>query len=762
MPLRKIKAPLNDGELNKLNHNFEYLSESHRRLQTQINDLVLESGGDSNLEVVQARGGYRVLNDRLDAVDSQLAQTTDLANALNSSKADKGYVDGLAEQKRDKSVPIKMADLHTEVKESMTGGAVAVVGENAVGEENLKDESATSRKRTPLGERASIVAANGIPDVRLTEDERALVFSRGTVFYAGNRMFQLENVEKVIPLNTSATHHYIYINIKNGSFVELNSISQLSNLSEDMVYVATLTIPNATLLRSIDIGCDYTVNNQLVSRITDGGIKESHIDNWAIGNSHLKDKAVTSNKRTNLGTVASIICGSPYKLPNFDMENKTLQFFGHTMIVWDNNRHVINSEQSDVYEIDFSEIWNETSATPMVYFNTEDKIFRVYSSVDYNRIKQNDIFVCIINRNPDSGELLGIDAVFSYTIDGQSPFADCNNENKEAKDVIFSEVIPTSYYEPTADIIEGYEVPDNYEYVIPQEEIYSVYDTILAENPDWATKTELGLDQSGTYNIYKYEFIPYFATHATLNLRPRKIIIIAGTHGEEKASVVALRNFIRDVAENWRSNELLEYVRHNIHFVIIPILNPWGFENHTRVNSRGVDLNRNNNFKWEEDPNTDPTSDRFKGTSPASEAETQFLAQLISDNLDADLFFDFHMNGSSGDAYHTLFLTSTNDNFSDKPSYQKLGLLTAQTVNGLTRYAQKKGFVPESSGRIGNFAVADSTTSCASYAYSQGIPGYTVEVTRKLVGEENIYSADTINLDTTAIGNLVMNSARIF
>ena len=34
-------------------------------LQTQINSLVLESGGDSDLEVVQARGGYDVLNDRL-------------------------------------------------------------------------------------------------------------------------------------------------------------------------------------------------------------------------------------------------------------------------------------------------------------------------------------------------------------------------------------------------------------------------------------------------------------------------------------------------------------------------------------------------------------------------------------------------------------------------------------------------------------------------------------------------------------------------
>lgn len=72
---------MNDNELNKLNHNFDYLSESHRRIQTQINDLVLDAG-ESNQEVAQARGGHQVLNDRLNSIDSQLAQ-----------KPDKDYVD---------------------------------------------------------------------------------------------------------------------------------------------------------------------------------------------------------------------------------------------------------------------------------------------------------------------------------------------------------------------------------------------------------------------------------------------------------------------------------------------------------------------------------------------------------------------------------------------------------------------------------------------------------------------------------------------
>lgn len=41
--------------------------------------------------------------------------------------------------------PIKLDELHTEVKEAMTGGSVAVVGTNAVGNENIKDKAITTR-----------------------------------------------------------------------------------------------------------------------------------------------------------------------------------------------------------------------------------------------------------------------------------------------------------------------------------------------------------------------------------------------------------------------------------------------------------------------------------------------------------------------------------------------------------------------------------------------------------------------------------------
>ena len=60
-----------ESELAQTNAQFSQVEKTKadtsitNNLQTQINSLVLESGGDSDLEVVQARGGYDVLNDRL-------------------------------------------------------------------------------------------------------------------------------------------------------------------------------------------------------------------------------------------------------------------------------------------------------------------------------------------------------------------------------------------------------------------------------------------------------------------------------------------------------------------------------------------------------------------------------------------------------------------------------------------------------------------------------------------------------------------------
>ena len=61
------------------------------------------------------------------------------------------------------------------------------------------------------------------------------------------------------------------------------------------------------------------------------------------------------------------------------------------------------------------------------------------------------------------------------------------------------------------------------------------------------------------------------------------LLISAGIHGEEPASVVGLLRWLTDDAERWVEQ---------IHFTIVPCLNPWGYERGLRHAAHGRDLNR--------------------------------------------------------------------------------------------------------------------------------------------------------------------------
>src|SRR5690625_1586303 len=133
------------------------LNQGRKKLNNAIrafNETVVE--GDSSVEAAQARVDkdgktYGTLKERLDTehgiVSAQLAEKASKkeVNALADDKADKGALAQVAQSKRDKDVEIEMNDLSQDVKEAMTGGSVAVVGEDAVGNINLKDNAVESR-----------------------------------------------------------------------------------------------------------------------------------------------------------------------------------------------------------------------------------------------------------------------------------------------------------------------------------------------------------------------------------------------------------------------------------------------------------------------------------------------------------------------------------------------------------------------------------------------------------------------------------------
>jgi predicted deacylase len=111
------------------------------------------------------------------------------------------------------------------------------------------------------------------------------------------------------------------------------------------------------------------------------------------------------------------------------------------------------------------------------------------------------------------------------------------------------------------------------------------------------------------------------ALHKKLNANARPILFLGGVHGDEPEGV-------------WLAEEALKWLgdggsepRHP--WCLITCLNPDGYEKNERVNSRGVDLNRN--FP-ERNWSPDHKAPRYNpGPSPGSEPEVQALVRLIDE-----------------------------------------------------------------------------------------------------------------------------------
>src|SRR5699024_10740736 len=130
MARKDIRVPLDRQNRNNHNDNYTQLFEGVQQVKKTIDDLVLESGGDSNLEVVQARGGENTLNSRLDKLDdkdneftSQLAETAtkEELQVVDSRKMDKNTNDISISQINKNKGKIDETYLSEELLQQMAG-----------------------------------------------------------------------------------------------------------------------------------------------------------------------------------------------------------------------------------------------------------------------------------------------------------------------------------------------------------------------------------------------------------------------------------------------------------------------------------------------------------------------------------------------------------------------------------------------------------------------------------------------------------------
>ncbi len=130
------------------------------------------------------------------------------------------------------------------------------------------------------------------------------------------------------------------------------------------------------------------------------------------------------------------------------------------------------------------------------------------------------------------------------------------------------------------------------------------------------------------------------------DIKPRntpklKILVLGGIHGDEMTSSTIVFDWI----ERARKTNPLD-----IHWRMLPLVNPDGLikQPSTRVNARGVDLNRNfptSDWKakslqyWVQKTGSDPR--RFPGKAPLSEPETRWVHNHV-DGFKPDLIVSIH------------------------------------------------------------------------------------------------------------------------
>lgn len=167
------------------------------------------------------------------------------------------------------------------------------------------------------------------------------------------------------------------------------------------------------------------------------------------------------------------------------------------------------------------------------------------------------------------------------------------------------------------------------------------YDGFVSAPPSGVTvyKNSIGKDESGQYDMLEYDFCP-----TNYN---RTILLSSGMHTYELSASFGLANFIGHLYTD-TGNDAFDYIRNNVRIKVIPIVNPWGFNQYPKTygNMNGVNPNRNFdlNGEWAAYPVYTPSQNEWnvKGAYPFSEAEVHNLARWAESNWNAEFWIDCH------------------------------------------------------------------------------------------------------------------------
>lgn len=273
--------------------------------------------------------------------------------------------------------------------------------------------------------------------------------------------------------------------------------------------------------------------------------------------------------------------------------------------------------------------------------------------------------------------------------------------------------------------------------------VYAAYDALMAQNTHYITREDCGLASDNTTHIYAYHFkTPTTRDNQGNTEAEQKPVILAcsGVHPLEQAGVYSLYNAMEEITTNPKLGDL----RRNVHFVVVPMLNPTAVsdtEYHMR-NPEGIQVHYN--FEVEFGSNGAVQGDQnYGGATPLSIPESQYFDALMAeyqDNLACVLScHNFGQDNARGAGYiwwscGTTFMVNLGIRFCEKMSdawHEKYGDAFAQGVQWANDYAVENWggtAQPDWDLRVGWANLSSSGGSEYRQAIKYGVHGVNVEV----------------------------------
>lgn len=240
-----------------------------------------------------------------------------------------------------------------------------------------------------------------------------------------------------------------------------------------------------------------------------------------------------------------------------------------------------------------------------------------------------------------------------------------------------------------------------------------------------------------------------------------KVVIIAGQHGFEKGNVFGLYQFVYDLVANWKNSPALAYIREHVELVVLPVANPYGFDNNTYKNKNGVNLNRNYAYNWTRVAST--SSDQYGGAAAFDQAETQGIRSLIENEKNVALVIDFHSKGSGAVANNADLNWIACCNRTES-GYMRMANVAKSHLSTLTNHFWSDYPRTTNGGAVGYVTGFDGTGNGVAsldnwVTYEQDTIGVTLEGFNAFPGGQ-LHAFDCQQANAEILGNFILAFCR--